>query len=169
MGVITINLSGPKGLSTVVDEEDYRTYDLGSYNWSPLIRRSTTYAYSHNNRKTIYLHRLIMGLLDAPRSVLVDHIDHNGLNNSRTNLLVTDNSGNQRNRRKSLSAKRASSYIGAHLDRNNKTNPWRASVFLSGKHKHLGCYRTEKEAALAYNNAVIEHFGDRAYLNILPD
>jgi len=148
----------------LVDEEDYRTLKLGFYKWYPIIGRRTTYAYSHNNGKTIYLHRFIMGLENAPRSVFVDHIDGNGLNNYRTNLRITDNSNNQRNSRKRLSAKCTSTYKGVSFRANNKEKPWKVSLNLS-----VGCYRTELEAARAYNKAIVELFGPNALLNILPD
>lgn len=167
MGTISIRLTGPLDLLAIVDESDYKTLNLGSYNWSPLIRRSTTYAKTHNNRKTIYLHRLILGLSDAPGSVYVDHIDHNGLNNSRTNLRITDNKGNQRNSRKRLSAKNTSSYKGVHKRSHNKSNPWEAYITLSDHKKYLGSYRTEAEAATAYNQAATELFGPYAFLNII--
>lgn len=156
-------------LSATVDEEDNRTFHLSDYKWSAIIGRNTTYVASKKNGKTIYLHRLIMGLLDSPRSVFVDHIDHNGLNNSRVNLRVTDNSRNQGNARKRLSAKTSSTYKGVCFSSDNKTNPWRAIIMLSGKSKHLGYYRTQKEAAWAYNQAAIELFGPYAHLNDLSD
>jgi hypothetical protein len=154
-------------LSVFVDEEDYQTLDLGSYNWSRLIGCTTTYVKTHKKGKTILLHRLIMGLENAPRSVLVDHKDHNGLNNCRTNLRKTDSSGNHANYLKRLSAKNFSPYKGVHLCSDKRSKPWRADIKLSGKNKHLGYYRTQEEAALAYNKAAIEHFGDMANLNII--
>lgn len=156
-------------MSTFVDDEDYRTLNLGSYNWNPIIGRNTTYAKTYKKGGTIYLHRLIMGLLDATRSVFVDHIDGNGLNNYRTNIRVTNNMGNQRNARKRLSAKTSSPYKGVCFDADKSKSPWVARITLSGKQKHLGCYRTEIEAARAYNQAAMKIFGPYAFLNELPD
>jgi len=155
-------------LSVLVDENDYRTLNLGSYKWRRIIGRTTTYVATYNKGKTLYLHRLIMGLSNAPRSVFVDHIDGNGLNNYKTNLRVTNNTGNQRNRHKSLSAKTSSTYKGIYYNNTNKeSKPWTAQITLSGKWKYLGCYKTQEEAALAYNNAAIEHFGQYANPNII--
>lgn len=42
-----------------------------------------------------------------------------------------------------------------------------AQITLSGQCKYLGNYRTEIEAARAYNNAALEHFGEHAYLNVI--
>lgn len=167
MGTIEIRLSGPLGLSAIVDEEDYRTFNLGSCTWRAHIIRRQTYVVTDKNGKRIYLHRLIMGLLDAPRSVMVDHKDHNGLNNYRTNLRVTDNSGNQHNKRKSLSAKCTSTYKGVSKASHNKSNPWEAYIRLSDKRKHLGYYRTQEDAARSYNQAATELFGPMAHLNVI--
>jgi len=173
-----IGRNGEYELSVQVDDEDYRTLGLADYKWHRLIGRSTTYICSQKKRKTIYLHRLIMGCIHAPRSVFVDHIDGNGLNNSRTNLRVTDNRGNQGNARKGLSAGFTSTYKGVCYNSYNKTNPWKAQITLPepqpnpspdkkrrGKRKYLGCYRTQEEAARAYNEAAIELFGPHAHLN----
>lgn len=163
MGTKKMKLSGRNNLFAIVDEEDYRTLDLGSYNWYPIFGRRTTYVWSKKKRKTIYLHRFIMGLENAPRAVFVDHKDCNGLNNSRTNLRITDNSNNQRNSRKRLSAKNTSSYKGVSRRSNNKTKPWAVTISLS-----VGSYRTEIEAAEAYNKAVKQLFGPNAMLNDIP-
>ena len=154
-------------LSVYVDEEDYQTLKLWDYSLRRHIGHNTTYVSAHKNGKAVLLHRLLMGLENGPTSIYVDHIDFNGLNNSRTNLRLTDNSGNTRNKRKYLSAKTSSVYKGVSFDSNNKTNPWRAYIRLLGKLKHLGFYRTQEEAAMSYNKAAIEHFGDMANPNIL--
>jgi len=171
MGTMEIKLSGNNNLSTIVDEEDYWTFRLSDYRWLPTTNGSrAVYVRANKNGKQIILHRLIMGLLDSPRSVFVDHKDHNGLNNSRTNLRVTNNMGNQRNARKQLSAKNTSTHKGVSFDRNKKTNPWRAGIMLSGKAKYLGHYRTQEEAARSYNEAATKYYGTMAYLNIIePD
>ncbi len=45
------------------------------------------------------------------------------------------------------------------------TNRWRAQISPNGGHRCLGRYDTIEEAALAYNTAALEHYGDFAYLN----
>jgi hypothetical protein len=176
-----IRLGGNKGLSTFVDDEDYRTFNLGSYNWYPSGKYGSEYAKTYKNGKQMSLHRLIMGLENGPTSVLVDHIDHNGLNNCRDNLRKTDIVGNGRNSRKQLSAT-SSRYKGVNWNwANNRIKPWNAYITLSdrrktgtdnktkGRQKNLGNYRTQEEAATAYNKAATELFGPMACLNILPD
>lgn len=44
---------------------------------------------------------------------------------------------------------------------------WRASISINGKPKTLGYFATPLEAAQAYNDAALKHFGDFAKLNDL--
>jgi len=165
-----IRLSGRSNLSTIVDKSDYIALSLGSYKWRQTTGQSTVYAYTSIKHKTIYLHRLIMGVENEPRSVCVDHIDHDGLNNTRENLRITNPQGNNRNTEKRRSKKTTSIYKGVRKDkRSNRLRPWIASIRLSGKQQYLGFFRTEVEAAQAYNQAATIHFGLFALLNELPD
>lgn len=159
-------------ISFVVDEDDYQKFELWKYKWYPKVLRYTTYIHANKRGekgKDISLHRLIMGLLDASASVFVDHIDHNGLNNSKTNLRITDSNGNNRNALKHSSKKTYSRFKGVswHVGMKRKKR-WFASIRLKGKRKCLGYYKTEEEAALAYNKAATESFGTMACLNDLP-
>lgn len=174
MGAIReIKVVGRRGkyeLSVYIEEEDYQTLKLWDYRLYRVIGRNTTYIQTYKKGRMIPLHRLILGLEDATSSVYVDHIDGNGLNNYKTNLRITDNKGNQRNARKHLSAEYTSTHKGVCFCSYKITNPWRAQITLSaGKNKSLGYYRTEVEAARAYNEAAKQLFGPMAFLNKLSD
>jgi hypothetical protein len=155
-------------LSAIVDESDYVSLNLGSHLWRHQKGKcGVVYAKTYVKGKTVLLHRLIMGVVDSPRSVLVDHIDHNGLNNTKANLRVTNDEGNNRNSRKHQHkpSKSSSRFKGVIKRESGK---WRAEIRYSKTTKYLGQFLTEVEAAQAYNEAAIELFGEFAYLNVIP-
>jgi len=57
-----------------------------------------------------------------------------------------------------------SHYKGMYCDP-RRPKPWRARIFVDGKKVHVGYYATEREAALAYNEANLKANGDRAIPN----
>lgn len=108
------------------------------------------------------MHRLI---LNAKKGQVVDHADHNGLNNTRKNIRLCDHSENAWNGRKRVSGKHP--YKGIALDKRPLTKPWQAVIVIRGKSVWLGRWSTAEEAALAYNRAAKRYFGKFALLNKL--
>jgi hypothetical protein len=140
----------------LVDDADYQ--DICQYTWH---RRGTAGPAQRSERhgrrtRTIYMHRQIM---QAAAGTQVDHRDGNKLNNTRDNLRLATNTTNQQNRRKK--AKASSKYKGVH----QKGTRWCARIAINGTRIHLGYFATDVEAARAYNNAAISHFGEFACLN----
>jgi hypothetical protein len=101
-----------------------------------------------------YLHRI---LLDAPSSMLIDHINHNTLDNRRSNLRLASAADNQHNRT------RQGEYIGVRYRKD--FNKWTASITVNYKHVHLGCFDTAVAAALARDRAALKYRNDFAVLN----
>lgn len=114
--------------------------------------------YVIENRRTVALARV---LLNAPKGMQVDHINHNKLDNRKANLrLVTpfQNSCNRRPHRRSLTG-----YRGVTVLKNGK---FKASINTAdGETKVLGVFATATEAAKAYNKSVEEYHGTFAYHN----
>lgn len=111
---------------------------------------------------TVFMHRLIMGVAGEDyKNQQVDHIDANGLNNRRSNLRICTPTENVRGRRKLRANRAASQYKGA----SRWSGGWKATIRKNGKHKHLGCFDNELDAARAYDTAAIEYFGEYARLN----
>jgi group I intron endonuclease len=52
---------------------------------------------------------------------------------------------------------------GVSFDKRTKT--FQAKIYANGSHRFLGRYKTEMEAAVAYNDAAIVVFGDGCFLN----
>ena len=107
------------------------------------------------------MHRVIM---TPPDQMFVDHIDHNGLNNTRSNLrlcTLAQNNCNSTSRRTSTSK-----YKGVSWKKVSKK--WAASTQSMGKIYHLGYFTDEIAAARAYDKKAAELHGQFACLNF-PD
>lgn len=93
----------------------------------------------------------------------IDHRDHNGLNNQKSNLRFCTPSENAMNARKNENS--SSVYKGVCFF--NRDKKWLAQIQVNGKPIRLGCFASEVEAAKAYNNKAIELFCEFANLNII--
>ncbi len=99
------------------------------------------------------MHQMVIdsqGILVPPKHV-IDHIDHNPLNNARSNLRVATYSLNAQNRAKGTGT--TSTYKGVSFHSQRKT--WVAAF----GQVHLGTFLTEESAAYAYDTFVIDKYG----------
>ncbi len=103
------------------------------------------------------MHRVIMA---APEDLFVDHIDHNGLNNCKSNLRLCTPAQNSFNK---PSINGASKYKGIKRDRYEKK--WTARVHSNNNTYHIGTFDTEIDAARAYDKKAAELHGQFACLN----
>ena len=146
----------------LIDDEDFE--ELNKHEWYVCKDRKFLYAVrdvrSGIKRILVRMHREIM---KPPENMQIDHINHNGLDNRKSNLRVCTNSQNQYNQkiRKNLT----SGCKGVSWKK--QTKRWMAHIGINRTKKHLGYYSSEKEAAIAYNNAAKELFGDFALLNVV--
>jgi|HubBroStandDraft_2_1064218.scaffolds.fasta_scaffold00001_54 hypothetical protein len=108
------------------------------------------------------LHRFVMGVTDPV--VKVDHRNGNTSDNRRQNLRVATQAQNVWNARKKRSA-RTSVFKGVHKGPTPGPRPWQATIRVSGRNRHLGCFATPEKAALAYDAAAREAFGEFACVN----
>lgn len=167
-----------KGEIVLVDDDDYDK--LISFNWYAIYEPNGAFyavrGFRNNGRKYIIsMHRQILGLTHGDGKI-VDHIDVNSANNCKSNLRICTNAENSRNKRKKKNC--SSSYYGVYLYKQkyfNKTKnewaatppKWKAQICFNDKKIHIGHYKTEKEAALAYNKMAKELFGEFAPLNTI--
>lgn len=163
---IPLNSRKHPGLYAIVDEADAEL--VSQYRWHVLHRSNDTTFYASTNVKQpdgtyktrVQMHRLILDLTDPLERV--DHINHDGLDNTRANLRVGTHQQNCYNsRRKSHSKQRFKGIVPDY-------RKWRARIRVNGKETHLGNFETEEEAARAYDAAAREHYGEFACLNF-PD
>lgn len=150
-----------QGLYATVDDEDFDR--LNQYKWKVVRGHRTFYAIrqlsTNGKYKSIYMHREILGLQD--RKVEADHIDHNGLNNTRQNLRPATRSENLQNT--SSRPGSSSKYLGVWLDK--ATNRWAASVKLGKTIVFVGRFTDETAAARARDKVAKKLHGKFANLN----
>lgn len=146
-----------KGLSALVSASD--EHRLRQFRWHAVSAGRTHYAATRQGDKTIYMHRLILGIEGRGRDVFADHINHNGLDNTRENLRLASAAENARNRRT------ARSYLGLQGVR-REGEKWAAQIRKDGRLIYLGSYDTEREAGIAYSaatKALYEAFAPEHY------
>ena len=150
----TIELSC--GEYSIVDDDDFEK--INQYKWYVLKCTHSFYAVRRESGRPLLMHRQIMGL-ECDKQV--DHINHNGLDNRKSNLRIATCSQNQHNRRLQINNK--SGYKGVSWTKHK--NKWRANIRLNGKDIHLGYYENLIDAALAYDDAAKKYHEDFAVLN----
>lgn len=156
----TIALS--QGFVALVDDEDFEA--LSRHRW--FVLRSARSAYARRQaavggrRVHLLMHRII---LDAPSGMLVDHRNRDGLDNRRSNLRLCSPTDNARNRGAIVGASR---YKGVAWDKNR--GRWQVRLWIGGRQRSMGCFDSEVDAALAYDEAVRRHHGEFAVTNFGP-
>lgn len=106
--------------------------------------------------------RLSRYIMNAPKELQIDHINRNRLDNRRCNLRLVNKFQNSWNKEKyKTKIPPRSRYKGVVKCGNN----WRSRISVNGKRIYLGSFKTEKEAALAYNEACKIHHGEYGVLN----
>lgn len=137
-------------------------FQIDKKDWIPISGitwfSNGSYPYTSVDGKTVYLHRLVMR---APAGLEVDHINGDRLDNRRKNLRLATRSQNEAN--KGVPARNTSGFKGVSLFK--PTGRFSAYIEVNQKKRHLGYYTTAKEAALAYNRAAVDAFGEFARLN----
>lgn len=122
---------------------------------------SNGYVATHKDKTTLRLHRLIM---DAKEGAVIDHIDGNPLNNIRHNLReCTQHQNSMNSRKRKIDA--TSVFKGASWDTSRLK--WKSYININMKQVFIGRYKTELEAAEAYNQMAKVLHGDFASFNIL--
>ena len=185
-----------QGLYALVDPADYA--ELSRYRWHANRGRETFYAQRKvwdpltRTERTVKMHRQI---LNCPDHLVVDHVNHNGLDNRRANIRAATTAQNVCNVRPATSARAAAQHlkqVGLAPPRPDKRaakdgetnnqlsiipNPFRGVSFHKHRRKYyarlrvkgrtirLGYFEDPVEAAKARDAAALEHHGPFATLN----
>lgn len=129
------------GLVALVDECDAER--VLKHRWNVRFDKHTQYAHTrvieNGVHRWVQLHRFVLGC--KPGEPWVDHINHNGLDNTRANLRLVTPSQNHMNRRTGYGS---SQFKGVYRAPNGR---WQAQF----KKEKLGRFSVEEEAARAYD------------------
>jgi hypothetical protein len=158
-----IPLCGNRGVA-VVDAEDYDR--LSQYYWY-MVDNGWQYARRKEVGPDGTWHdvRMHHDVLSVEPGCLIDHINGNGLDNRRSNLRPCTHAENSRNSRKHRSL--TSQYKGVSWSVSH--NRWQVFIRSGGSNQHLGNFKSEIDAALAYNKAAMALHGEFACLNEITE
>lgn len=97
----------------------------------------------------------------APKGMEVDHINHNGLDNRRSNLRLCSHSGNQHNTR--LRSTNTSGYKG--IGWHKRREKWQVAITTNGIRRYLGYFTDINDAVIARKAAEEKYVGEFAFNN----
>ena len=143
---------------------DADLYDwLMGYPWFYTNAGYVAYSTTVNTKPVNYLmHRLVN---ETPKGLVTDHIDGNPLNNTRANLRAI--TANENVRRQGIPRDNTSGYKGVSWKKSDKC--WQVKITVNNKLKHVGHFKDIHQAAKAYNEAALKHFGEFASLNEIKE
>ncbi len=158
------NRAGDVVAVALVDTEDYDWLNQWSFSRSGHVRdyARTTLRDPVTGRKWgVRMHRAIMERYHGPLGEReVDHVNGDPLDNRKANLRLTDHYGNTANQHKRLPSQ--SGYKGVY----SMGEMYRAGLGHEHEDIYLGTFSTARDAAIAYDLAARERFGEYACVNL---
>jgi hypothetical protein len=152
----------PLTQNKVAQVDDWNYDDLNQFLWRANKNGNTYYACRDEiiDGKTVLIkmHRQIM---NTPNNLEVHHWDHNGLNCQEFNMINCTHAENSLSR---SIRKHSSIYRGVQVLKNGTIV---AHITTNYNRVNLGTFKTERDAAMAYNTAAFVLHGLFAELNIL--
>lgn len=142
-----------KGYVSIIDAADAHLVE--GFNWYARVCRNNVYACRYSprpSREMVHMHRVIAG---EPEGFLVDHENGDGLCNRRKNLRAASRAQNSRNQK--IASHNSSGFKGVSFDKSTKR--FRAYIYVLGKRKDLGSFRTAEEAHKSYCKASLALHG----------
>lgn len=143
------------------DDADFEL--LMQYKWTLIKPANTIYCQTRNDGKgkMKYMHRIIMNPRDYE---IIDHKDHNGLNNQRSNLRICNHQQNNCNSRLPTTNKTGFRGVSYRKDK----DAYVVTISFNNKTRYIGFFKDINKAAAAWNRAATNLHGEFATLNKIP-
>ena len=153
--IVLGDIKGNEVARALIDLEDLEL--IKQYKWSrDMNSHGVVYAKTKVNNSTIRMHSLI---LNTPKGKQVDHINHNGLDNRKSNLRICNNTQNSQN--KGLQKNNTTGIAGVSWI--EKRQRYECRIYVNGKKKFLGYVKTLEEAKALRDKAEEEYFNEFKY------
>lgn len=145
-------------IETAISTSDLSMVQLLNVSFYPVWNKDTSSYYvnyhtvnSLGKKTNKSLHRLLMG---DPKSKIVDHINHDTLDNRRSNLRIVNNSQSMQNTRLSNANKSGYKNVSWH----KTMNRWRVRLNKEGEELMLGYFDCVHEAGRIAKDARKKHY-----------
>jgi hypothetical protein len=152
-----------RGQKALVDDDFFDTY--GHIKWYAAENKGRYYARNSSlgeGKRGIYLHNFIMG---NPKNKCwqIRFKNGNTLDCRKENLMFIRRSDNTQQTSKTQKRRsKTSEFLGV-----SHVNYYASRIKCDGRTINIGKFKTEKEAAIAYNTYAKKFFGDKAKLNVI--
>ena len=130
---------------TLIDLDDVEK--VKNYKWTFDGR------YVRSSNKKIKLHRFV---IDAPKNKIIDHINHNVLDNRKNNLRICTQNDNAKNKSKQIN--NTSGVTGVSWYK--KYEKWRVRIQVNNKDILIGYFNDKEDAIKVRKQAEIKYFGE---------
>ena len=131
-----------QGKYAYLDDKDFVIQS--KFNWILRKHRYTFYVFRWVKGKRVHLHKEILGKIPRGKTE-IDHIDGDGLNNCRKNLMFVTNHENQRKRK--LNKNNTSGHKGIYW--NKRLKKWQAYGYINYKSIYIGVFSKIEDAIKA--------------------
>jgi len=149
-----------QGQFALVDDEDFDK--LNKSKWS--INRHGKNYYRPKNSRNMLMSRIIM---NPPKGMVVDHINHDTLDNRKCNLRICSQTENMMNKKlyknNEIGFKGVSKTISKYKGKERIS--YVAQLKSDNDKRYLGIFKNPIDAAKKYDEAVIKHFGEFGLTN----
>jgi hypothetical protein len=157
-----------QGKVALIDDGDFDV--LSEFTWYAHKQRTGNWyarrsgEIYNGKQPNVLMHRVVTLAED---DVEIDHVDGCVLNCQKENLRSATRTQNQQNKKKQRTIKGGQVYSSHYkgVSWNKKANKWHAQIRVDGELQHLGYHDLEIEAAMRYDMAAREAFGEFARIN----